>query len=160
MKFRHTGNSLRSELQLTPLIDIVFLLLIFFVMTFQIAPPEGEFSVKMTQTAPGFAERGFKIPAIPVRLTAGPDGELAGIRLGDRPLASLDELHELVMQIVSSELGPGSLAEAAEVELDVDQALHYRHVIGAVTAVSGHVDPQTGDVLKLVQKIRFAPARR
>ncbi len=36
-----------ATLQLTSMIDVVFLLLIFFVMTFKIAAQEGDFSVKM-----------------------------------------------------------------------------------------------------------------
>ena len=43
-------------------------------------------------------------------------------------------------------------------ELDCDYELHYEHVIAAVTAVSGYVDPND-TVVKLVEKIKFAPPR-
>ena len=49
MKFRHIGKSAESkiELQMTPMIDVVFQLLVFFLFTFRIATQEGDFNIKM-----------------------------------------------------------------------------------------------------------------
>ena len=49
MRFRehHVGPEEKIELQMTPMIDIVFQLLVFFIMTFKIVAQEGDFNVKM-----------------------------------------------------------------------------------------------------------------
>ncbi len=49
MRIRKTGSGLgdKIELQMTPMIDVVFQLLIFFMFTFKIATQEGDFNVKM-----------------------------------------------------------------------------------------------------------------
>ncbi|MFY7967519.1 MAG: ExbD/TolR family protein, partial [Pirellulaceae bacterium] len=48
MKIRKPPESaVKAELQMTSMIDIVFLLLIFFITTFKIAAQEGDFNVKM-----------------------------------------------------------------------------------------------------------------
>ena len=48
MKIRHIGTTdEKIELQMTPMIDIVFQLLIFFIMTFKIVAQEGDFNIKM-----------------------------------------------------------------------------------------------------------------
>ena len=54
MKIRHTTGSGQDkiELQMTPMIDIVFQLLIFFIMTFKIVSMEGDFNIKMPQASP------------------------------------------------------------------------------------------------------------
>ena len=52
MKFRHPIAYEKIELQMTPMIDIVFLLLIFFVMTFKIVAAEGDFNIKMPLARP------------------------------------------------------------------------------------------------------------
>ena len=46
MKIRHHSHTEdKAELQMTSMIDVVFLLLIFFVMTFKISIQEGDFNV-------------------------------------------------------------------------------------------------------------------
>ncbi len=42
-------------------------------------------------------------------------------------------------------------------ELDCDYGLNYEHVIEAITAVSGYVDHSTGQVQRLIEKIKFTP---
>lgn len=41
----------KVELMMTPMIDIVFQLLIFFIMSFKIAAQEGDFNIKMPLAA-------------------------------------------------------------------------------------------------------------
>jgi hypothetical protein len=55
--------------------------------------------------------------------------------------------------------GPGSNADRTEVELDCDPDLAYDNVIGAVTAVSGMVQPD-GTIVELIKKIKFAPPKK
>jgi benzoyl-CoA-dihydrodiol lyase len=47
MKVRNKEKEVKHEVNMTSMIDIVFLLLIFFVMTFKIVELEGDFSVRM-----------------------------------------------------------------------------------------------------------------
>ncbi len=57
MKIRHitTSDDRTIRLQMTPMIDIVFQLLVFFIMTFKIVSQEGDFHIKMpvANLAPG-----------------------------------------------------------------------------------------------------------
>ena len=151
----------RPAVQMTPMIDIVFQLLVFFVMTFKIVSLEGEFNVKMPREAqPADLHPPENLPPLIVRLVAGRDGNLEKIVLNDRDFGvSFDKLHQFIISVMGDERGPGSLQEGAEVELDCDYGLHYDYVIQAVTAVSGYRDAD-GNTVDLVEQIRFAPARR
>jgi biopolymer transport protein ExbD len=139
-------------LQTTALIDIVFLLLVFFVMTFRVAAPEGDFDVEMANAS----DRGsppvepFEIP-LTLRLEADAAGNLAGIRLNERGFDSLAELHEFVVQHV----GPQHAADQ-ELEIRPDYGLAYSHVVDALTAVRGRHTP-AGGVEDLITQIRLAP---
>ncbi len=159
MRIRKTGSGLgdKIELQMTPMIDVVFQLLIFFMFTFKIATQEGDFNVKMP-IAGGAAMNADVLPPFKVRLVAAADGKLAGIQLDGQPLENFNALHERIISRIGVD-APASLKESAEVELDCDYGLHYRHVIDAITACSGYVSPD-GNVVKLIEKIRFAPANR
>jgi biopolymer transport protein ExbD len=161
MKIRNKGNiSDKIELQMTPMIDIVFQLIAFFVMSLKIVSVEGDFNIKMPIAAPSQAPADeVPLPPIRVRLTANPDGNLAAIQMGERPLQSFSALNAQIRGIVGADTGPGSLAETAEVELDCDYDLHYQYVIAAVTAVSGYID-QAGHVVKLIDKVKFSPPKQ
>jgi biopolymer transport protein ExbD len=160
MKVRHQSEGEKIELQMTPMIDIVFQLLVFFIMTFKIVSQEGDFNIKMPLAAPAAgAPDDLQLPPMKVRLQAGASGQLAGMSLGERSIATMDALRAEIVSIVGTDRGPGTTQETAEVELDCDYGLRYEHVIQAITAVSGYVD-DTGNVVKLVEKIKFAPPRQ
>ena len=169
MKVRHRTSSGREkiELQMTPMIDIVFQLLVFFIMTFRIVSQEGDFNIKMPLAAPSAATNSsLQMPPIKVRLTADAAGELSGVYLNDRSIpfavgapVPLEPLRLEIIGIIGDERGPGSYQEQAEVELDCDFDLHYVHVVDAITAVSGYVNRDSGEIIKLVEKIKFAPPR-
>ena len=44
---RHGRSRQNLSLQLTSMIDVVFLLLVFFILTFKVVAPEGNFSLAM-----------------------------------------------------------------------------------------------------------------
>jgi biopolymer transport protein ExbD len=162
MKVRNVqGNADdKVEVQMTPMIDIVFQLLVFFIMTFKIVSQEGDFNIKMPLSAPseGLPDED-KLPPMKVRLVASSSGELAQIKLNDNNFGlSFDGLHDYIISLIGDDRGPGSVQETAEVELDCDYNLRYEAVIQAVTAVSGYVDAD-GNIVKLVEKIKFAPPR-
>ena len=161
MKIRKSaasGND-KVEMQMTPMIDIVFQLLTFFVMSFKIATQEGDFNVKMPLAAAGPSEQIQDLPPIKLRLTANDQGLLSGIRMGERSLGSFKELHAAIMELVGTDTGPNSLASQTEVEIDADFDLRYENVIAAITAISGDVD-SSGHVVKLIEKLKFAPPKQ
>ncbi len=163
MKVRHNkgGGDEKIELQMTPMIDIVFQLLVFFIMTFKIVSQEGDFNIKMPLAAPAQgATDDLQLPPMKVRLRAGASGVLAGVTLNDRSFGTdMEALRLDIIGFIGDDRGPGSIQETAEVELDCDYGLRYEHVIQAITAVSGHLDG-SGHVVKLVEKIKFAPPRQ
>ena len=154
---RHTGE--KVELMMTPMIDIVFLLLIFFIMTFKIVAPEGDFNIRMPLAAPS---KGLpnpdELPPLKVRLTAAADGRLTGIYLNEAHMGSFAQLRRRIVGLVGDDTGPGSLAESTEIELDCDFKLRFEETIRAITAVSGEV--RDGEIVKLIEKIKFAPPRK
>ncbi len=100
-----------ATLQLTSMIDVVFLLLIFFVMTFKIAAQEGDFSVKMPlQNAGGQPlEPDADLP-IKLRLKADAAGNLADIVVNDNQSFGKDfaKLRQFIMQMTpGGTAGPG-----------------------------------------------------
>ena len=160
MRVRNTTSAgdEKIELQMTPMIDIVFQLLVFFIMTFKIVAQEGDFSIKMPKAPASGNPSPNLVPPIQVRMTADVNGNLANIAVGTRSLGrDFTALQNEVVGIIGTERGPGSIAESAEVELDCDYNLHYQYVIQAITAVSGKV--QGKDVIKLIEKIKFARQR-
>lgn len=170
MKVRNTQRHAdeKVEIQMTPMIDIVFQLLVFFIMTFKIVSPEGNFNIKMPIMAPSEGQPDpTQMPPIEVRLKAGPDGRLIGAAMNNRPLAPVTsddrrapfrDLQQQIREIVGDDRGPGSIAAETEVALDCDYQLRFEHVIEAITAVSGYVDNK-GNIIKVIEKIRFDPAR-
>lgn len=162
MKIRNTGrrSGEKVELQMTPMIDIVFQLLIFFIMTFKIVAIEGDFSIKMPSAAP---TSGVPDPLqdTPLKLTlkANDDGTLASIRLDERSFDSMDELGIFIISNYGSD-SPHSLRDAVEIELDCDAHLHYAHTMNAITHVIGYVDRSSGKTIPLIEKIKFSPPKK
>lgn len=158
MKIRRAGRQPEEiTLQMTPMIDIVFLLLVFFVMTFKIIAPEGDFNIKMPAQAAQGTPDPTAVPPITIRITATDTGQIGSIRFGDVPVQSLGDLRSKIRNMVGDAPGPGSL-ESTEVEFDCDYNLRYEYIVQAITAVSGYI--QDGQVIKLVEKIKFAPPRK
>ena len=146
-----TGLPARVESAMTPMIDIVFLLLVFFVLTFKIVVAEGDFNVKM----PRHGGNGPEVaPPLHVALSAAADGRLAGIKLGERELKDMRALRGEIIAVVAQV--DARQREELAVELSCPADLDYRHVIEAITAVSGYHDPQ-GQRVELIRRVRFAP---
>lgn len=162
MKVRNlsSNKSDKVEIPMTPMIDIVFQLLVFFIMTFQIVAQEGDFNIRMPLAAMSEGPPPIdKLPPMVVRMQADSQGNLAQISLNQRPLGvSMQRLHDEIRQVIGDDRGPGSLQETAEVELDCDYNLRYEHVIEAITAVSGYLDA-SGNIVRLAEKIKFSPPR-
>jgi biopolymer transport protein ExbD len=133
-------------INMTPMIDVVFLLLAFFVMTFKIIVPEGDFNIQMSAAGqvPGVE---VETDSVQVRLRADENGSLSGIQLNGDPIDNFDLLRQRVSAI--SQTKPD-----LEVVLYCDEHLHYEYVIKAITAVNG--EWHEGQIRKICDNIRFA----
>jgi len=152
MKFRRlrgTTGEAKVEIQMTPMLDMIFQLLIFFILTFKPVLDEGQFGVNMSSLPGGTAALPTKIPGmgeevagqpreiqfIPplrVRLVAAPDGNLTagGIILGDRSLPSADSLLFELRDMVQG------VPDEFEVVIEADSNLQIQYVVQAVNAIS------------------------
>ncbi len=161
MRMKKKSGSDRAELQLTSMIDVVFLLLIFFVTTLKIAAQEGDFSVRMplANTGGGAVDENMDLP-IKLRLQADAEGELANITVNDNRSFQNDfqALRGYILQLTGGESGPSG-ESGPEVEIDIDYNLQYEYVIEAITAVTGYRD-NSNEVVRLVERIKFAPPRK
>ena len=117
----------KPKINMTPMIDVVFLLLTFFVLTFRIIIPEGDFNVRMSpEGQAAFVE--VDDDSIQVRLTADAEGHLAAIRLNDEEIESFEVLRRRVLAI--KEMKPD-----LEILLFFDDHLHYEYLIRTITAL-------------------------
>ena len=160
MKVRNTKKAEKIELQMTPMIDIVFQLLVFFIMTFKIVVPEGDFNIKMPVSAPSAGPPDpNQLPPIKIRLRADAGGSLNSIQVNQTVAGDFDGLRNQMISIVGPERGPGSIAETTEVEIDCDYDLKYQYVMQAITHISGFRNDQ-GEIVKLIEKIKFSPPKK
>ncbi|MEZ6064799.1 MAG: biopolymer transporter ExbD [Planctomycetaceae bacterium] len=160
MKIRGRHADEKIETQMSAMIDIVFQLLIFFMLTLKIVAEEGDFDINMpvsqsSQQADPEPKVEYK-----VRLLADADGNLRDIRVGEVSMgnqvpSSFDRLNQNVFQWVRS---GGGFSDDLEVEIDADYNLHYRYVIKAIAACTGRMDGEKKT--KFLEKIKFAPPRR
>jgi biopolymer transport protein ExbD len=157
MKFK-THSPEKVEMQLTSMIDVIFLLLIFFIMTFKISAQEGDFNIKMPIGGGQGAMDTTNIP-IKLRLRANPDGELVDIVVDETRSFGNDftKLRTYILQLTGGNAPPNP-EEGPEVEIDLDYNLRYVHVIEAITAVTGQ--RQGDQIQRLVERIKFAPPRK
>ena len=161
MRVRNVGSNKdeKIEVQMTPMIDIVFQLLVFFIMTFKIVSQEGDFNIKMPLGTSEGVPDSEKTPPIKIRLQATTDGSLKSISLNNNNFGvSFDSLHDYIISLIGDDRGPNSVQATTEVELDCDYNLRYDNVIRCITAVSGYIDADD-NLVKLVEKIKFAPPK-
>jgi biopolymer transport protein ExbD len=139
------------KIDMTPMIDIVFQLLVFFALTLKVASLEGDLAMQPSAERPTGASAPALMPALAVALRADEQGGLRSVELNGRPLASIAALH----QEVATNLGADpALAAQTEARLDCDEHLAYEHTIAAVTALSG-MRLADGQIQPLVGKVRF-----
>jgi biopolymer transport protein ExbD len=162
-KKRRSDMPDKIEINMTPMIDVVFQLLTFFLLTLKVVTAEGDFNVKMPLAAPREGMPDEQVPPMKVRLQADGNGNLAALYVNNRRLAGNDggfeQLHLEAMRYCEDSRGPGSVIANAEVELDADYNLKYENIIAAITKVSGY---KTADnrIVKLIEKIKFSPQKK
>ncbi|MEX0700606.1 MAG: biopolymer transporter ExbD [Planctomycetales bacterium] len=161
MKIRARGTPAKIDTQMTPMIDVVFQLLIFFMLTLKIVEPEGDFNINMPIGKP--QEAASTLPPIKIRLLADKStGRLSQLLFDNRQLGNDDRAFNVLNREMQLMVGtPGSgVADELEVEIDADYELHHEFLIKAVSAVTGELNPVTKQVVRFVEKIKFAPPRR
>lgn len=149
MKIRKTGSAeSKVNLEMTPMIDVVFQLLIFFMFTFKIVTVEGEFAITMPAAEQGSAaptsENITALPDIQVQLLAGENGDLAAIQVGDTNVKSMDELAATLKAIVGDD---PQMAGDVEMKIIAPDNLKYGNVVAAINAAAR----------VKIQKIKFTP---
>lgn len=145
---------------MTPMIDCVFQLMIFFMLSLRLVAAEGTFDINMPLTG---EPNGELVGPLKVRMESDAQGRLVSLRLGNRRLGRDDEAFSKLNGEILRALGGvpgGPNAADLEIEIDADANLHYGYVMQALTACGGRFDERTRQVVRYVEKIRFAPPRR
>lgn len=161
MKFRSRNNDDRLEINMTPMIDVCFQLIIFFMLSLRLFSAEGDFNIQMPAAAPQEgAPDEAQTPPIKIRLRADSKGKLAGIQMGQRAIGNFKDLQRKIRELSGMDRGPAGSAAGTEVQLDCDYELKYDYVVRVLTAVSGFVADDRKSVVRMVDKIRFSPPRK
>jgi biopolymer transport protein ExbD len=135
---------------MTPMIDIVFQLLIFFILTLRIAPAEAEFELKMPRRGTTASAEWTAMPMI-VELTSHESGSLESIVLNGEALSGIEELQARIVRLVAEN---PQLTTAARVELRCEEELAYEHAIAALGAVSTD-RLADGTLVRLIERVRL-----
>ena len=148
-----------AKLDMTPMIDVVFQLMIFFMLSLKIVTSEGNFDVNMPLA--GDPGPSTEQPVIKVRLVAEADGQLERLMLGQRNRGTgpraFAALNSEILKLIGRPGNP--LTQDLEVEIDADYRLQYAHTLSAISACTGRLDPHSGQIIRYVEKIRFAAPR-
>ena len=148
----------KVDVQMAPMIDIVFQLLIFFMLTLKILSPEGDFNINMPLAAVGNPDPNETPPTnLDVTLKSNSDGSLNQLIFGGKPLGNnfpgcFQVLNkEIEMAVRDSK----KFNEDLEVTLNPDYDLHHRYVIAAISACRGKANAD-GTMTPFVEKIKFS----
>jgi biopolymer transport protein ExbD len=174
MKFRGSTANEKIEAQMAPMIDVVFQLLIFFMLTLKIIEPEGDFSVNMPIGQQAQETSSITPMVIKIRLVANASGELSSLQImrtelfqtargetqEEKSANAFAALNEEILRAIGT---PGSqLAQEQEVELDLDFELNAKYMINAIGACRGRIQRNPDGSAKMidyVKNIKFAPPR-
>lgn len=159
---RNAANE-KIEMQMSSMIDVVFQLLIFFMLTLKIVEAEGDFDINMPLGKPETASAiDADLPIMRVRLIAAENGDLADLQFNKQSLGpgpqAFEELNRRIGEAVNrlNAAGPSNV-EKQEVEIDPDYGLDYRYITEAISKCSGRL--QDGTVIPYIRRIKFAPIR-
>jgi len=158
MKIRHHERGDKIELSMTPMIDIVFLLNIFFLFTFKIVLPEGDFNVQMPSAAAARAAAPSELPPLRLVMKSAPTGELADLQLAGRSFGNGRDAFAQLQKYIRTQFVAEGAADEQEIEIDADYDLDYDYVVRAITAVTGYIE--NGQPHKLIERIKFTPPKQ
>jgi biopolymer transport protein ExbD len=152
----------QRSLQLTAMIDIVFLLLVFFVMTFRVVAPEGDLALALPDRKSIGDDGGLLATdrVLQIRLTADADEELSGIVLDNRPLRPADGnslIDALRARVRNAVEAPREVDTEVSAVIHCEPTLKYRFLLQAITAVSGYRDGPgpAASIIPLVDSVQL-----
>ena len=163
MKFKaRESNAEELQLNMTAMIDIVFQLLVFFIMTFKVTAMEADFNIRMPSVSsePSI----FKIEPVVIEVALKADSDRRLSRIDVEVINSgqgssysgknqYTQLTTFVENVITQESDPSQ--GGVEVEFDIDESLRYAYTVKAIEAVFGKIED--GKVSKLVENIKFRP---
>lgn len=151
----------KVDIQMTPMIDIVFQLMAFFLMTFKVAATEGDFNLKLPKAERSAGAANTQTEMITVKLRSTATGDLASLQIESAPpingassAAAFRKLHDFIEIKVDNARKAGQ--EEPEIQIDADDLLRYENIIATVEAVSATRGPN-GEFQQLAKKVKFAP---
>ena len=101
MARRKSQLSDKIEINMTPMIDVVFQLMSFFMCSLKVVAPEGDFDIRMPLGRSASASvDDQQVPPIRVKLSGGADGSLAGISMNGNPVVDFADLQKKVVALV------------------------------------------------------------
>jgi biopolymer transport protein ExbD len=162
MKFSQGTVPSKIVIPVAPMINVVFLLLLFSMLNLKIVSPEATFNINLPVSAPSNAHAHGSLPDIKVGLKSDLDGNLTQLTLGGNNLgnndAAFDRLNREILLLIGRPGHPQT--KDIEVELDADYECQYQYVVKAISRCTGKFDPQTQQVARYVEKIKFAPPHK
>lgn len=148
----------RPGFPLVPLINVALLLLIFFVWGLNVDGVQSFGHQNLPLGSRAITATELNLAEIKVGLRSDRAGNLTRVTLGSIDLghddAAFERLNKEVLAIVSRSGNP--LRRDVEVEIDADYETQYKYVARAVAKCSGRFDPETRQVTRYVEKIKFA----
>jgi len=163
MKLNKRQAPPRLEIPMAPMINVMFLLLLFFMLNLKIVAPEGNIEINLPISAPVSAAQSNTIrPDIKVGLTSDRDGNLVSLTLDGKDLGydnqAFDRLNAEILAIIGRPGNP--LMKDIEVEIDADFECQHKYVVKAISRCTGRLDPQTQQIARYIEKIKFAPPHK
>jgi biopolymer transport protein ExbD len=136
------SRSTEVELPITPMLDMAFQLLTFFILTYHPAPTEGQFAMSLLPAAPaldlnapvpteaptGPADLPAAVRTVRTTLRAAPSGDLASIRIDENePMADIEALRSRAKAIFGNKELPFD-----QVLIEVDPRLKYSELMRVI----------------------------
>jgi biopolymer transport protein ExbD len=145
-KRRKRNKDESVDVPITPMLDMAFQLLTFFILTYHPAPTEGQFLMNLLPAAPATdfraqaeaeaAASNDALPAslrtLPIVLQAGESGRLGTVYLGEQKVEGLDALRKELKSILTD---PNLRIDQTVIKSD--PTLRYSELMHVIDAVSG-----------------------
>lgn len=134
------------ELQVTPMLDMAFQLLTFFILTYRSAPIEGQFAMNLLPAAPAVKmdaqappdskAKNDDVPAplrtMTTQLRANPDGTLGQVTLEEIEVQGMDQLRAKLREI----LDPAKELPFEQALIQADPNLKYEELMKVIDVFS------------------------
>jgi biopolymer transport protein ExbD len=137
------------EVQVTPMLDMAFQLLSFFILTYRPLPTEGQFSMNLLPSAPSVdmakneatevtetSDMPALLRTLNVQVKANLDGTLSEMAIGENTFTTLEELKARLKEIVADKTLPFDQAV-----IQADPGLRYDDLMRVIDVFAG---PEVG----------------